>query len=943
MGRPLRAKYSGSVAIGVQEMSDSDLADLIGPLLINYLLTYPQIIFGTRLRLASSLNDVSRGSVTDTRVGSVGTHPASATVINTYTFYQNEKTQTPNPSARPVHYVQNGSEYQIKSMTNQEIYDYLLPSIINTMLTGGRGAYYLGKTTDGAPATGTWTAYGTLNDTYYDTSNVLTTVGYTLWQRTDAATLGTIRPLRYLQYGTGAAAVHHLDEMTDSDIEGLATHIGEYIRTKGIGQYSVGTTAPGTGTWQSRGSFTDTVNNLQDTAYAGTYIGYFTGGYTGSYSGLYTGAYSAVYVGNYNTAYTGNYQGFYSGIYSGLYTGAFTGAYNTTYTGLYTGAYAQSFTGAYSKAYTSSYLLVNYTAGYVISSTALFTGAYAGTYTGAINPAIVSAPYVSPVTYYQTSVYTNSVGNNFTGQSEKYVAASYTGPGTHVFQNASYYTGAYTDYGQTLFYNGRSALITYAGYYTGNFTGAHPGTVYNGAEQPITSWSRTIKATSYTGILRYYSAQQNPVYTRSFVGQYTTGTGIYYNGRQGTVTYTGTYTVAWTGSWTRETFTSNYTQGIVGVDIGFYSSLYTSTYLNDLTGARRESGAWSGAYVLSLPATEVRSYTRTYVFQYTDPNKGGAYYNGRRQYPITFTNAYTGTYSSSVSGKLYVGTYSGNYTGPVYYNGRTVNPNTVLYVGYYTGQYVEGILVENRRYNVYTGIKPGLVNDTPTQSYGGALTYYSGGANPQYSSSYTVVWTGPVYYNGRVVANAAGYASTYTVTWTGTWTNQYFTNNFTRGPSNQGTIYTGLYAAAGGGFTGSFAGGYTRIYSGIRSVNFTGNVHDNLSPSAFYSGSYSAAYTSVWTGAFTGQYAGGYTKAYAGSYSQAFGGSYAGTYAGTYAGAYTRAYTGNWTGIYAGSYIGAYVGEYGGAFSRVFTGAYSGLTVLNTSSTTTYTLWVRTA
>ena len=132
MGRPLRAKYSNGVAIGVQEMSDAEIADIILPKLVNYAIANPDSVYGTKLRIPWSIDqfgayDVSRGVFTDYHTSaSFGNHPVTVDLINTFTFTQNERALTPSLSARPVHYVLNGNERQIVEMSNSDIYDYLL-------------------------------------------------------------------------------------------------------------------------------------------------------------------------------------------------------------------------------------------------------------------------------------------------------------------------------------------------------------------------------------------------------------------------------------------------------------------------------------------------------------------------------------------------------------------------------------------------------------------------------------------------------------------------------------------------------------------------------------------------------------------------------------------------------------------------------------------------
>ena len=93
MGRPLKAKYSGALIVGVQEMSDSDISDLILPLVVaNWSgLVEASGPSGSVVRSYSttppSYNYISRGVGYNTETDSIGTHPRTTTTAATYTVY----------------------------------------------------------------------------------------------------------------------------------------------------------------------------------------------------------------------------------------------------------------------------------------------------------------------------------------------------------------------------------------------------------------------------------------------------------------------------------------------------------------------------------------------------------------------------------------------------------------------------------------------------------------------------------------------------------------------------------------------------------------------------------------------------------------------------------------------------------------------------------------
>lgn len=382
MGRPLRAVYANTTYIsGVQEMSDSDITGLCAQLILEYCVANSTTAYGTFLRIdtaAPSVPNVNRGTVLDTNTGTVGAHPSSNTTITTFNAYQSQLDLSGYtigsgwPTVRPVHYVSG----KIQTMTNADLNGYFIPAIVNAMNSLGAASYYLTASTTNPNALGnpgTWNSVSTLSDTYSPSSGTINVNYYTLWQRTVGDTKTTVRPLK-------ATANGSLQEMSDSEITALYQLVSEYIRTTGIGTYAFAKNLPTPGTWSIRGSYLNTINDLVDTSYVGSYLGYFSSAYTGAYTQAFTGS----YAGTYTQAFTGAYAGTYTGAFSGSYTGTYAGTYNsaghTTYgptvtyaSTAFTGSYAGTYAGTYNQAFTGSY------AG---TYSGAFTGSYAGTYSG---------------------------------------------------------------------------------------------------------------------------------------------------------------------------------------------------------------------------------------------------------------------------------------------------------------------------------------------------------------------------------------------------------------------------------------------------------------------------------------------------------------------------------------------------------------------------------
>ena len=605
MGRPLRAVYANSTySTGVQEMSDSDIDSICGPIILSYIVNNPTLTYGTTLRInTAGVYDVSRGSVTDTRNGNIGDHPVSNTVITTYTLYQNERAVSPlGVSARPVHYVASGSEHRISEMADTDIVSYVANSIVQTMISGGQGGYYLGLTTSGPPATGTWVSYATLSDTYYNPSSALTTDTYTLWQRTTGTSQGTIRPLKI-------SGTNSLIEMSDAEIQSLSACIGEYIRTTGIGQYALQVSSPGTGTWASRGTFVDKVNNLVDTAYAGVYnslfnapfTGTFTNIYTGQWTGQFTQGFTGSYLGSYAQSFTGQFTQSYSQVYTGLFTNIYTGLY----TGTYAGAYGQLFTQAYIGSYVSLYSQ-QYAGAYANLFTQLYTKPYTTSYTGQF-------------TQNYTVAFTGSYVGSYSGQYSQNYSKEYTG------QYANAFTGQWTN--------------SWTGTYTGAWTGQYQGT-YAGAYQGTA----------------YASASYNAIYTRNYLGNYTATDIATSFTRTATNVYSSSYSKITRvyGAYTRTNFAgSSYTVTTNPVYAGTYTQpwvqFYTGTAFTDPTG-------FAGTITIGFAGTMSR-YTRTYTAGPYTSSLSVVYTTNRVYNSVTYGALPTLYYTKGEV--AYVGTYAG--------------------------------------------------------------------------------------------------------------------------------------------------------------------------------------------------------------------------------------------------------------------------------------------
>lgn len=560
MGRPLRARYANTtVASGVQEMSNTDISSLIVPLitqdLVDKVSSAGTLLYGNAVEIRTTVPAwnavIVGGSFTDIypASGTVGGHPTTNT-STTYTLYQNIWSADTNTSisdtGRTLQTISSGGVQRIQAMTDAEIRNDVVSNVVSSMINGGQGAYWLGTS---APVDGgTWVVRSTLVDTY-STAGGYTSTTYYLYQKTTNSGLGTTRPLKRV---TG----NQIQEMTNAEILQLTPYVKDYIRLTGIGTYFIGTTAPGTGTWIARGSFTDTRNVLTDDSYSGSYLGTFTGAFTGQYTGAFSGSYQ------------GGYTGAFTGIYAGSYLSTFTGDYVGTFTGQFTGGYTRAFSGNYTGTYNASYA-GSYTGSWANSFARLFTGAYT------------------------SSIYTREFSSSYTGS----YAAPYTGTA---------YAGTYTIGFISSYLSGGAVLQTWSGTYTGPYTGGYVNP-YNSA-----TYEGTYTGGYNTGfIVSTFGGNYQGSFSTLFTG---TWTGFFAGSRQNTFggsynqTFTGSYnntfSKPFTGIYSRlftGTYTGVYSQGFTGAYVGTYNQAFSGVYGNSFS--RLFTGAYSGLTVSSSTVT----------------------------------------------------------------------------------------------------------------------------------------------------------------------------------------------------------------------------------------------------------------------------------------------------------------------------------------------------
>jgi len=326
----------------------------------------------------------------------IGTHPGSSLSVGTTntSLYQNTgetAAYTDGDFHRPV---KQDSGNNVKEFTDAEmntIVDRLNTYRVTNQLPG---SYYLASS---APSSD-WDTH--LSNIFVDTqASNGSTINYSIYQRQSITAPDTYRPIK-VRDGDG-----NLEEMTNDEMQ---VTFGQWMKTRssiagGIGAYQLRNSGAGaptdTGTWQARGTATDTRKTTGDVSYSAAYSADYSGAYTNNFTQNFTGNFTGAYTGNYVGNYTGNYIGNYVNPNANARPGtagnyrfvaatpslsySYTGIYNVTYYGpqSYSDTYSATYSATYSGAYSGSYTSV-YTGDFVGNFTGAYTGNYTGNYAG---------------------------------------------------------------------------------------------------------------------------------------------------------------------------------------------------------------------------------------------------------------------------------------------------------------------------------------------------------------------------------------------------------------------------------------------------------------------------------------------------------------------------------------------------------------------------------
>lgn len=838
-------KTAGAYNDGLIVMSDSEL-DYAAEVILEKLGSTEQevadIIFDT------DIGD-NIGTFTDNYAnGAIDSHPANTTTLSdTYTLYQNTGSASESSIIMPAKL--DGAS-GIKPQTDTDLNNSIITRAINKIAEanstfGEAGTYYITSNTTGTPvATGTWKTVSTVYDEITnDAADDGDKVTYNLYRRTSSSLSGDSedRPMTI-----DASTPSHIKEMTDAQLQELAQRLRNRIIATGIGTYALQATAPGTGTWVSRGTITDRVPTINSVSYSRG--DQYTRRFTGQYDRLSVG-----YAREYNTAPNVYVRSVYG-------TGNFT---STRFERQFIGTYARITIGP------------------------------------AYNPIYQSPTYQRAVPF---GNYVNTYGNNLlsTAEQNDLYAQGVFAPPT-IYGNNKYARAASTQYGTPSPIYNRSTSANYFEQYV-----REPGTGVGLPGQPdVLQFSRVFYRENFTRLVtgptyfRTTNTYRADVFQRQFTRIFTAQYQRQFTRGQFTRGFTRIFSAQYERQFARAQYSINYSRQFNGPQYtgNFFRGAPADAFNRATTGPN-----YTRQFTRIFSSTPATQFSRIV----TGPQYIADYARGPVQY---FTIYRRDSYAAVYAGPNYTDGYtnfqrtfarSEFFRDPFY--GYQRGP-AGLYAGYYRGQYQStGFNRESAQYQgIFARILYGQFYARANEVF--ALQYtrifsanYDRGPVPNYTTgpqydgpAYTRIFVGT--YNTPYSTlfqrkfERAQYAQQFSRLYTGPqytritpgqdfsrgtqYTGQYdgpLYARITTGPQYDGNKYATVYLSGTiQSYVRQFTGQYRGIYSEQYSRVFSGN-YDRLVPGPQYASDFDV-YARGYTAQYEGTYSRGdqYTREFAGN------------------------------------------------------------------------------
>jgi len=464
----------------------------------------------------------------------------------------------------------------------------------------------------------------------------------------------------------------------------------------------------------------------------------------------------------------------------------------------------------------------------------------------------------------------------------------------------------------------RSFGRIYAGNYSRAFARDTVGPQYSRAFGRIYSaqYGRVYSANYSRSFARVYGGNYSRSYARVYSGNYSVVIATEYSGTyERTTPYNAPGPSYAAGGYARATAGSTFSSPQYGRTyfgwywrMGYYSGEGVFEPMGDVYAAQRPGPQYQGNYTRIFTAQYgVAQYSRNFTRERMAPapsplaglvyfNPGGEGFLGDPDH--TFYRGQPGVFDSEAfytqpyyaRGQIrYTGSYAVQYSSPVFAR---------QFAGNYHGQYTR---------SRWTYSEPVYVRQRGGPNY--AVQYARVRPGPQYSVQYARVNTGPNYARSTPGPN-----------YDGNYTRRYSVNyavNYTR--DNPGPNYAVQYERR---FSANYSAQYTRVFS----TNYATGSSEQFTRT--YLGQYQRVYAAQYTVQYDRQYNRQYTRSFDVQFARATPGP-------QYAVQFDRTYSAQYTRVYQGVYARTITGQY--------TGQYAGDTVTSSLSSQVYTLWIRIA
>lgn len=614
------------------------------------------------------------GSFTDTAydqaVGTGGNNVALTTTTTTTNVRQRQGTASTSGSdfRIPVKQVIQSNQLKILEMNSSDR-DTLVDRLISRIFTSDYPGSY--KLATSAPS-GDYTEY--LSNVMTDTRTDGTSIQYNIYRRNAMTAPTKVLPFSIKRSSGATGTYQGLQLMSDAQVK---YSLGQLAKNRiassqtGVGNYRIFSSAEGnpaanglSGTWVSKGTATDTRQQIVDANYTRTRSSNYNRTRTSTYTRTSTRTRSSNYAQAYTRIRSSAYTRTRSSNYAGNFIGDFLGDYTRTSTRTRTSTYTRTSTRTRASTYTGT---LSYLGDFIGNFIGDFIGDYSRTFVGNYSR-LIATDYARN--------FTRNFFGDFLGNAGASNAYSRTSGAEYYWVVVEYQTlqgdGFTVDSSYSVVYNlNGTARLLFSG--TQNTTSG-TGINSDGSSHSISRGALVSTETSgdpfidgSATVSRYYriTASGTFDYTRAFSQNYA---------RNFTGTRTSTYTRNRIASYTRTSLRDSLR---TSTRISTREVNYSRNFAGNFTGdySRNFAGDFLGNYTRLRINDSTRNFARNFVGNYSRDFAGN--YVG--DYSRNFAGDYLGNYARNFAGN-YNRTFTGNYAGDTIGSGNENIETYTLYV-----------------------------------------------------------------------------------------------------------------------------------------------------------------------------------------------------------------------------------------------------------------------